>query len=138
MSTDPTTKPGSGQIDDIVAIHKGWKGDLVTQLRTLVKQADPDVVEEVKWRMRSRPEGVPVWSHDGILCIIEIFKDNLKLVFFKGAFMEEMQHYFNARLKSSGVRAIEFHDGDKPDKTVITKLVQEAVRLNELKARAKK
>lgn len=121
------------QIDDIIKMYGGWKGETISRVRALIKAADPDVVEEVKWKMRSRPEGLPVWSDNGILCIIETFKNDQKLVFFKGAQMEGMQKYFNARLNSKTDRAIEFHEGSIIDETVIKKLVAEAVRLNTLK-----
>lgn len=131
-------KPAAQQIDDIIKQYGGWKGELLSSLRAVIKQADPTVVEEVKWKMRTRPEGLPVWSHDGILCLAETFKDNIKLVFFKGAQMESLQQHFNARLNSSTDRAIEFHDGDPVNEAVIQQLVTEAVRLNELKAASRK
>src|SRR5690606_22325718 len=90
----------SKQIDRIIKLHGGWKTDILTRLRDLIHQADPDVVEEVKWKTASRPEGLPVWSHNGILCIAEIWKDNIKLIFFKGAKMQDPNNIFNARLKS--------------------------------------
>lgn len=127
-------KSGPEQIDDIIKLYGGWKAKNIAHLRTIINAAYPDVVEEVKWRMRTRPEGLPVWSHDGILCIFETFKDNQKLVFFKGALMKDLQQHFNARLKSSTDRAIELHEGDKIDETVIKILIAEAVRLNEEKA----
>ncbi len=71
----------SHQIDDIIHAYGGWKGEMLAQIRAVVTQADPDVVEEIKWKTASRPEGLPVWSHDGILCIAETWKDNVKLVF---------------------------------------------------------
>ncbi len=126
-------KPTSQQIDDIITKHGGWKGDLLSRLRIVIKSADPDVVEDVKWKMPSRPEGLPVWTHGRILCIAEVFKNDVKLVFFKGAYMEELQAHFNARLNSKTDRAIEFHEGDTVDEAVVKKLVREAVRLNTLK-----
>ena len=123
-------KSGPQQIDDIVSLYGGWKGANITALRTLVKAAYPAITEEVKWRMRSRPEGLPVWSHDGIVCILETFKDNQKLVFFKGVQMKDPKGLFNARLNSSTDRAIEFHEGDTIDEDGIKALVEEAVRLN--------
>lgn len=125
-------KPASEQIDDIIKTYGDWKGANIAQLRALIKAADPEVVEEVKWKMPSRPEGLPVWSHNGILCILETFKNDQKLVFFKGAQMESMQNYFNARLNSKTDRAIEFREGNTIDETVIKKLVTEAVHLNAL------
>jgi len=129
-----TDKPAAQQIDDIIALYGGWKGEILSQIRSAVKAADPKVIEEVKWRMATRPEGLPVWSHDGILCIAETFKNDIKLVFFKGARMTDLQQHFNARLNSSTDRAIEFHEDSKVDTAIIKTLVHEAVRLNELKA----
>ncbi len=127
-------KMASEQISDIIKLYGGWKGEVIAQVRAAVRDADPDVVEEVKWKMRTRPEGLPVWSHSGILCRTETFKDNVKLVFSKGAAMHDLQKHFNARLDASTDRAIEFREGDTVDATVVQKLVLEAVRLNELKA----
>jgi len=126
-------KTASQQIDDIISLYGGWKGETISRLRALIKAADPDVVEAVKWKMRSRPEGLPVWSHNGIICIIETFKNDQKLVFFKGSQMEDQNKLFNARLNSKTDRAIEFHEGDSIDEAAITALVHEAVRLNSLK-----
>lgn len=127
----------SEQIDDIITLYGGWKAATLTKLRAIIKQADPMVLEEVKWRMKTRPEGLPVWSHDGIMCIAETFKDNIKLVFFKGVFMKDPQKLFNARLNSKTDRAIEFKDGDinKLDEAALTGLVHEAIELNEAKAK---
>lgn len=123
-------KSASQQIDNILKMHGGWKGEILSRLRTLIKDADPDVVEEVKWKTASRPEGLPVWSHDGILCIAETWKDNVKLIFFKGAQMTDPKNLFNARLKSATDRAIEFHEGDTVEETAIKELILEAVELN--------
>ena len=123
-------KSASEQIDDIIALYGGWKGGTLTRLRAAIKAAAPDVVEEVKWKMRSRPEGLPVWYHNGIMCLAETFKDNIKLVFTKGYLMEDPHGLFNARLKSKTDRAIEFHEGDTINEVAITALVKEAVALN--------
>ncbi len=123
----------SEQIDAIVNMHGGWKGELLTRLRAAVKAADPDVVEEVKWKMPTRPEGLPVWSHDGMVCFAEIWKDNVKLIFAKGAQLSDPTKLFNARLKSAEVRAIELHEGDAVDEAAIKALYLAAVELNQLK-----
>ena len=130
-------KPASEQIDDIIALYGGWKAETMSRIRAIVKSADPEVLEEVKWKMKSRPEGLPVWSHSGIICLLETFKNDMKLVFTKGAFMTDYQSAFNARLDSSTDRAIEFHEGDVVDEAVITQLVHEAIRLNDQKAAKK-
>lgn len=127
-------KSAAEQIDDIIKTYGGWKGDTLSRLRAAVMSADRDVVEEVKWKMPSRPEGLPVWSHDGIVCLAETFKDNIKLVFVKGAQMEELHKHFNARLNSRTDRAIEFREGDHIDVVAIQTIVNEAIRLNVIKA----
>lgn len=130
-------KSAPQQIDDIVKLYGGWKGETLSQIRAVIQAADPEVIEEVKWKMRTRPEGLPVWSHDGILCILETFKNDQKLVFFKGSQMKDLNRLFNARLKSKTDRAIEFHEGDAIDKAAIKALVLEAVQLNKIKAGTK-
>lgn len=127
-------KSASEQIDDIIKSYGGWKGEVLSQLRGVIRQADPAVGEEIKWKMASRPEGLPVWSHDGMICFAETWKDNVKLIFNKGAQLKDPKKLFNARLKSSMVRAIEFHEGDTVDATALAGLILEAVALNETKA----
>lgn len=123
-------KSASKQIDDIIKLHKGWQGELIKRLRTIIKDADPDILEEVKWKMPSMPEGLPVWSHNGIVCIVQTFKNDSKLVFFKGAFLKDSKGLFNARFKSKTDRAIEFHEGDPINEVGIKSLVVEAVKHN--------
>jgi len=102
----------SRQIDDIVRRMAGWRGERLGQLRALIRSADPGVFEEVKWKKPSRPEGVPVWSHDGIVCIGEALKNAVRLTFPKGAQLKDPKGLFNTRLDSKTVRAIDFHEGD--------------------------
>lgn len=128
-------RSASQQIDGIIKMYGGWKGDILSRLRAVITSADPAAIEEIKWKMRSRPEGLPVWSHDGILCIAETFKNDIKLVFFKGAFMKDPKKLFNARLNSRTDRAIEFHEGDSVDVAALKELVLEAVGLNAAKTR---
>ncbi len=123
-------KSAAQQIDDIIETYGGWKGELLSEIRSVVRQADPDVIEEIKWKMRTRPEGLPVWSHDGILCFAETWKDNIKLLFPKGAQLTDPHKLFNARLKSKDIRAIEFKEGDRVNKEALTELVREMLRLN--------
>ena len=104
-----------------------WRGVMLGQLRAVVKDADPDVVEEWKWR------GVPVWEHDGIICTGETYKAVVKLTFFKGASLEDPAGLFNSSLEGNVRRAIDFHEGDKIDKKALKALVREAVALNESK-----
>lgn len=120
-------------VDEIIALYGGWKGETLSQIRAVINEADPSVLEEVKWRMKSRPEGLPVWSHNGIVCIAETFKDNIKLVFFKGIFLKDPAKLFNARLLSKTDRAIELHEGDKIETAALTALMREAVAYNESK-----
>jgi len=131
-SAHPSTKekPASQQIDDIIKKPGDWRGEKLSQLRTLIKKADPGLVEEVKWKKPSNPMGVPVWSHDGILCIGEILKHAVRLTFPKGAQMLDPKNLFNTRLDSNTVRAIDFHESDPIDEAVLKALILEAVGLN--------
>jgi len=130
-------KSPSEQIDEIIKKHEGWKSDLLKQLRTIIRDADARIVEEVKWKMATRPEGLAVWSYSGIVCFAEIWKDNIKLIFFKGPQLTDPKKLFNARLQSS-VRAIEFHEGDNVDEAGIKALVVKAVEVNTAKANRRK
>ncbi len=130
LTRDMNDKSPAEQIDDIIKLHGGWKGDLIKDMRAVITAADPRIVEEIKWKMATRPEGLAVWSCNGIVCFVEVWKDNLKLIFFKGAQLDDPSKLFNARLKSSSVRAIELHDGDSIDEAGLTALVVEAVALN--------
>jgi len=123
------------QIDDIIRQSGDWRGEKLAQLRALIKEADPVVVEDVKWKKPSRPEGVPVWSHDGMLCVADTLKNAVRLTFLKGAQMKDPDKLFNTRLDSKGVRAIDFHDGDAIDEAAFKALILEAVGLNVSKAR---
>jgi hypothetical protein len=107
--TDPSA---SKQIDAIIRKTTGWKGERLGELRALIKGADPGIIEEVKWKKPSRPEGVAVWSHDGIVCIGEILKNAVRLTFPKGAQLKDPKGIFNTRLDSKAVRAVDFHEGD--------------------------
>src|SRR5213082_1106283 len=120
----------SQQIDDIIRRMAGWMGERLAQLRTLIRDADPGVVEEVKWKKPSRPEGVPVWSHDGIVCIGEALKNAVRLTFPKGAQLKDPKGLFNTRLDSKSVRAIDFHEGDAIKESALRALIHEGVRLN--------
>jgi hypothetical protein len=118
------------QIDAMLGESGDWRGDRLSQLRVLIKNADRDVVEEVKWKKPSNPTGVPVWSHDGIVCIGEALKNAVRLTFPKGAVLDDPKKLFNARLDSNSVRAIDFREGDKVDEDAVKALIQEAVLLN--------
>ena len=124
----------SQQIDDIIKMSGDWRGEKLAQLRAFIKEADPTVVEEVKWKKPSRPEGVPVWSHDGMLCVADTLKNAVRLTFLKGAQLKDPKKLFNTRLDSKGVRAIDFHNGDTVDEAAFKALILEAVELNASKA----
>jgi hypothetical protein len=104
-----------------------WRGQMLGQLRTLVKQADPDVVEEWKWR------GVPVWSHDGLICTGETYKNVVKMTFAKGAALKDPSGLFNSSLEGNIRRAIDFHEGEKINEEALKALVRAAVTLNKSK-----
>ena len=138
-STNPSQKEKSPsqQIDAIIKEQADWRGRKLSQLRALIKKADPAVVEEVKWKKPSRPEGVPVWSHDGTICIADMLKNAVRLTFPKGAQMEDPKKLFNTRLDSKTVRAIDFHEGDTMNEAALQALILEAVGLNTPKERAR-
>ena len=120
----------SQQIDDIIRQSGDWRGEKLAQLRAFIKEADPAVVEDVKWKKPSKPEGVPVWSHDGILCVADTLKNAVRLTFPKGAQAKDPKKLFNTRLDSKTVRAIDFHDGDTVDEAAFKALILEVVGLN--------
>ena len=128
-------KSASQQIDDIIKIAGGWRGKKLSQLRAAIKKANPAIVEEVKWKKPSRPEGVPVWSHDGNLCIADTLKNAVRLTFPKGAQMKDPKKLFNTRLDSKTVRAIDFFEDNKIDDVALKTLILEAVKLNKPKER---
>ena len=123
------------QIDAIINKYADWRGEMMSQLRAVITQADPSIVEEVKWKKPSRPEGVPVWSHEGILCMCDTLKNAVRLTFPKGAQMKDPHRLFNTRLESKGVRAIDFHQGETINEAALQALLLEAVGLNRSKAR---
>jgi hypothetical protein len=107
-----------------------WRGAVLARVRRIIQRADPEVVEEVKWRKPSNPAGVPVWSHDGIICTGETYKDKVKLTFAKGASLPDPAGLFNASLEGSTRRAIDIREGDKIDEKALAGLIRAAVRLN--------
>jgi hypothetical protein len=122
------SKSPSQLIDERIKELGDWRGKMLGQLRTLIKQADPDVVEEWKWR------GVPVWSHDGMLCTGETYKTVVKMTFAKGAALKDPSRLFNSSLEGNTRRAIDFHEGEKIDEKALKALVRAAVDLNKSKA----
>ena len=107
-----------------------WRGEMLSRLRSLIKQADPEVVEEMKWRKPSNPAGVPVWSHDGIICTGETYKDHVRLTFAKGASLKDPKGLFNASLEGNALRAMVIHEGDKINDKAFKALIRAAASLN--------
>jgi hypothetical protein len=126
----PAGESPSQQIDTIIRESGDWRGMKLSQLRALIKRADPVVVEEVKWKKPSNPMGVPVWSHDGIICVGDTLKNAVRLTFPKGAQINDPKKIFNTRLESNTVRAIDFHEGDTIDEEALESLIIAAVGLN--------
>lgn len=122
MADGNTTEPGD------------WRASTLARVRALIMQADPDVAEEVKWRKPSNMAGVPVWSHDGIICTGEMYKDKVKLTFAQGAALDDPAGLFNSGFGGNTRRAIDLHEGDALDEGAFTALVRAAVALNEAKA----
>ncbi|MEQ8788138.1 MAG: DUF1801 domain-containing protein [Pirellulaceae bacterium] len=121
----------SQEIDATIEELSDWRGAMLSRIRRLIRQADPEVVEEVKWRKPSNAmRGVPVWSHDGMLCTGETYKDKVKLTFAKGAALEDPAGLFNASLAGATRRAIDLHEGDKLDERAFKSLIRAAVALN--------
>jgi hypothetical protein len=126
---DVETSP-SQLVDAKIKDLSDWRGETLARVRALIKQADPDVVEEVKWRKPTNPGGVPVWSHGGILCTGETHRDKVKLTFAKGASLKDPAGLFNASLEGNTRRAIDIREGDKIDGKAFKALIREAVALN--------
>lgn len=118
-------------IDERIRELDDWRGTTLSRIRNLIKQADPEVVEEWKWR------GVPVWSHDGMICTGEAYKDYVKMTFSKGAAMKDPSHLFNSGLKGNARRAIDVHEGKEIDGEAFKALIREAVALNRASAHHK-
>ena len=127
MSADKTL---SQQIDAIIQEAGDWRSETLAQLRAVIKQADPAIVEEVKWKKPSKPSGVPVWSHNGNLCVADTLKNAVRLTFPKGAQMKDPKKLFNTRLDSKTVRAIDFHKDDPIAEAALKALILEAMALN--------
>jgi hypothetical protein len=122
-------KSPSRLIDERIAELGDWRGEMLGRLRALIKEADPQVVEEWKWR------GVPVWSHDGLICTGETYKSVVKMTFAKGAALKDPSRLFNSSLDGNTRRAIDFHEGEKIDEKALKTLIRAAVTLNMSKAK---
>jgi hypothetical protein len=113
-----------------------WRGKMLGQLRALVKQADPDVVEEAKWRKPTNPLGVAVWSHDGLICTGETYKSVVKMTFAKGAALKDPSGLFNSSFEGNVRRAIDFREGEKINEKALKTLLRAAVAMNKSKAKS--
>lgn len=131
MKKSPSKKAESPSelIDARIEELGDWRGEMLSRLRALIKEADPEVVEEWKWR------GTPVWSHNGLICTGETYKDKVKMTFAKGASLKDPKGLFNSSLDGNARRAIDFHEGDKVDEEALKALIRAGVALNESKAR---
>ena len=127
--SDPQEPSPSESIDAKIVELDDWRGEMLARLRALIRQADPDVVEEWKWKKASTP-GTPVWSHDGIICTGETYKSVVKTTFAKGASLDDPAGLFNSSMEGNVRRAIDFHEGDKIDENAFKALVRAAVALN--------
>ena len=129
-SGSQNTRSPSQQIDERIKELDDWRGTMLSRIRALVKEADPEVVEEWKWR------GVPVWSHDGLICTGETYKNVVKMTFAKGAALKDPSGLFNSSLEGNTRRAIDFHEGEKINEKALKTLVRAAVALNKSKAKS--
>ena len=127
----------SDLIDRRIAELGDWRGETLSRMRKLIKEADPDVVEEVKWVKPTNPGGVPTWSHDGIICTGESYKSIVKLTFAKGASLKDPAKLFNSSLDGNVRRAIDLHEGEQVDAGPFKALIRAAVALNTSGAKAK-
>jgi len=121
---DAASKTPAELIDSRIEELGDWRGATLARIRALIKKADPEVVEEWKWR------GVPVWYHDGMICTGETYKNVVKMTFAKGASLQDPANLFNSSLDGNTRRAIDFHEGDKIDEKALTALIRAAVKLN--------
>ena len=126
-SGPPNGKSPSQRIDERIGELDDWRGRMLARLRTLIQQADPRVVEEWKW-------GVPVWSHDGLICTGETYKNVVKMTFARGAALDDPSGLFNSSLEGNTRRAIDFHEGEKIDEKALKALIRAAVKLNASRA----
>jgi len=128
-SKEAKSQSPSKSIDARIKELGDWRGSVLSRVRTLIRQADPEVVEEWKWVKPTSP-GVPVWSHDGLICTGEVYKDKVKMTFAKGASLEDPSGLFNSSLDGNVRRAIDIYEDDKIDEAALKDLIREAVALN--------
>jgi hypothetical protein len=130
-SPESSSKP----IDEGIDNPGDWRGELLSRLRALIMEAEPDMTEERKWRKPSNPAGVPTWSHNGLICTGETYKNVVKMTFAKGASLADPSGLFNSSLEGNTRRAIDFREGDKLDEEALKTLIRAAVALNTSSAR---
>jgi hypothetical protein len=136
MKRSVPMESASALIDEKIKQLGDWRGKTLSQIRALIKQADPEGVEELKWRKPSNPAGVPVWYHDGIICTGETYMNHVRLTFAKGASLKDPSGLFNSGLDGNVRRAIDIHEGAKVDEAALKDLIRAAVALN-LKGKSK-
>jgi hypothetical protein len=125
-----TEADGSQSVDAKIASLSDWRGELLSRIRALIKAADPGVTEDAKWRKASNPLGVPTWSHAGIICTGESYRDKVKLTFARGASLDDRSGLFNSSLDGATRRAIDIRKDEKIDEGALTRLIREAVAVN--------
>jgi hypothetical protein len=131
------TKMSSRKGEPAVGKSNDWRQTTLLRIRRLIEQADPQIVEERKWKKPGNPEGVPTWYHDGVICTGETYKTHVKVTFAKGASLNDPSRLFNSSLDGNLRRAIDFHEGEKIDEKSFKALIREAVTLNEKSIRSK-
>ena len=129
-TSKPSAPAGSAAVDAKLQELDDWRGETLSLIRALIHEADPDVVEDCKWRKASNPGGVPVWSHDGMICTGEAYKSGVKLTFAKGAQLADPKGLFNASLEGNARRAIDIGEGEHLDADAFRALIRAAVELN--------
>lgn len=130
MAAATTDATAPARITEILAGLGDWRGETLAALRELIQEADPDVTEDLKWVKPSNPNGVPTWSHDGVVCTGEVYKDKVKLTFFEGAAVDDPSGLFNASLDAGTRRAIDLREGEHLDDDAFVALVRAAVAHN--------
>ncbi|MFM9846368.1 MAG: DUF1801 domain-containing protein [Hyphomicrobiaceae bacterium] len=137
MKASKGAKPTPSHLIDTRIKKLGdWRGAALARIRALIREADPDIIEDVKWRKPSNPAGVPVWEHDGLICTGETYKDKVKLTFANGAALADPSGLFNSSLDGNVRRAIDIREGDRIDEMALKALVRDAVALNTSKRAA--
>jgi hypothetical protein len=127
----------SEDVDAKMAEMADWRGEALARIRKLIREADPEVTESIKWRKPTNPSGVPVWEHDGILCTGETYKDKVKLTFAQGASIDDPHSLFNSSLDAGTRRAIDIREGEEVDADAFKDLIRAAAALNGAKAQAR-